>query len=233
MKIICSAFIMICQLTLAYGQESKLGSWYCYFGNQKINNSWNWYNEVQYDNYNFSGDLEQFMLQTGVGYNLTPNNNNVLLGYSFTHSESYVKNTDNKTHTSEHKIYQQFLTRHMIGGMIVRNRYRVEERFQSNNVFKMRYRYFLSVNLPLNKKIIEHNTFYLSGSNEIFMNGKAPAFDRDRIFGGLGYGINKNLRIETGLMDQLYKDHSRPQLQIMFFNNTPFKKHHRSASEDI
>ena len=63
-------------------QSTDIGNWFLYFGNQKINNRWNWHNEVQYRNYNFAGDLEQLLLRTGIGYNLTENNNNVLLGFA-------------------------------------------------------------------------------------------------------------------------------------------------------
>ena len=50
-------------------QSSEVGNWFLYFGNQKINNRWNFHNEVQYRNYNFAGDLEQLLLRTGIGYN--------------------------------------------------------------------------------------------------------------------------------------------------------------------
>ena len=66
-----------------YAQKTDVGNWFIYFGNQKINNRWNWHNEVQYRNFNFIGDLQQLLLRTGIGYNLTENNNNILLGYGF------------------------------------------------------------------------------------------------------------------------------------------------------
>ena len=45
-------------------QKTDIGNWFLYLGNQKINNRWNWHNEVQYRNYNFAGDLEQLLLRT-------------------------------------------------------------------------------------------------------------------------------------------------------------------------
>lgn len=66
-----------------------------YFGNNKLNEKFNIHNEVQYRNYNAVGDLEQLLLRTGLGYNLTPNNNNLLLGYGFIRSENY-QNLDTK-----------------------------------------------------------------------------------------------------------------------------------------
>ena len=64
----------------AAAQESETGNWMMYFGNQKLSDRWNWHNEIQYRNYNFAGDLEQLLFRTGIGYNLSANNNNLLLG---------------------------------------------------------------------------------------------------------------------------------------------------------
>jgi len=69
-----------------HAQESAIGNWLMYLGNQKINNRWNWHHEIQYRNYNFVGDLEQLLLRTGIGYNLSANNNNLLLGYTYIHT---------------------------------------------------------------------------------------------------------------------------------------------------
>ncbi len=54
-------------------------------------------NEVQYRNFNFIGDTEQVLIRTGLGYNLTENNNNILLGAAFIYSEPYLANSDTKT----------------------------------------------------------------------------------------------------------------------------------------
>jgi len=202
-------------------QKADTGNWFLYFGNQKINNRWNWHNEVQYRNYNFAGDLEQLLLRTGIGYNLTDNNNNVLLGYAYVHSEPYIAGTDEKLNTNEHRIFQQFITKEKFGSLNIQHRYRFEERFIEDD-FKMRARYFLSLNVPINKKEIEKNAIYASAYNEIFINTQPSYFDRDRIYGGLGYCFNKNFKVEAGVMTQILSNSSRTQFQIMFFNSLPF-----------
>lgn len=203
-------------------QDSEAGNWFLYFGNQKINNRWNFHNEVQYRNYNFAGDLEQLLLRTGVGYNLSENNNNVLLGYAFVHSEPYIAGTDDKVKTDEHRIFQQFITKQQFGRVNMQHRYRFEQRFIEDD-FKMRLRYFLSLNIPINKKEMDKNAIYASAYNEIFINTEGPAyFDRDRIYGGLGYCFSKSLKMEVGVMSQVLQNSSRTQFQIMFFNSLPF-----------
>ncbi len=218
----CLLLLVVLVTVNVNAQKTDTGNWFLYFGNQKINNRWNWHNEVQYRNYNFAGDLEQLLIRTGLGYNLTENNNNLLLGYGYIRTEPYIAGTDDKLKTDEHRIYQQFITKQQFGRINIQHRYRVEERFLKDD-FKMRLRYFLSLNIPINKKVMEKNAIYASMYNEIFLNTtKQNQFDRDRIYGGIGYCINKNFKVEAGIMSQMLSDKSRSQFQIMVFNSLPF-----------
>jgi len=184
-----------------------------YFGNNKLNEKFNIHNEVQYRNYNAVGDLEQLLLRTGLGYNLTPNNNNLLLGYGFIRSENY-QNLDTKLVLNEHRIYQQFITKQSFGRVIFSHRYRLEERFIADD-FKMRFRYFLATNVALNHKLLVPNTIYLSAYNEIFINAKNQLFDRNRIYGGLGYKVSNNLKLEIGYMNQRFFVGNRDQINLI------------------
>ena len=184
-----------------------------YFGNNKLNEKFNIHNEVQYRNYNAVGDLEQLLLRTGLGYNLTPNNNNLLLGYGFIRSENY-QNLDTKLVLNEHRIYQQFITKQSFGQVIFSHRYRLEERFVADD-FKMRFRYFLATNVALNHKLLVPNTIYLSAYNEIFINAKNQLFDRNRIYGGLGYKVSNNLKLEIGYMNQRFFVGNRDHINLI------------------
>lgn len=214
-------FVALFLITTVNAQNTDTGNWFLYFGNQKINKRWNWHNEVQYRNYNFAGDVEQLLLRTGMGYNLSENNNNVLLGYAYVHSAPYIAGTDKKSNTNEHRIFQQFITKEKFGRVNIQHRYRLEQRFIEED-FKMRVRYFLSLNVPINKKEMEKNAVYASAYNEIFINTKANYFDRDRVYGGIGYCFNNNFKVEAGVMTQILSNSSRTQFQIMFFNSLPF-----------
>lgn len=81
---------------LTFAQKNDLGAWYMYFGNNKISKKLNWHNEIQYRNFDAIGDLEQLLIRTGIGYDLTENNNNVLLGYGFILSQPYVNGEKEK-----------------------------------------------------------------------------------------------------------------------------------------
>ncbi len=212
---------MISFYSAGFSQKSDIGNWFIYFGNQKISSKFNWHNEVQYRNFNFAGDLQQLLLRTGIGYNLTENNNNVLLGYAFINTQNYLPNSDDKVGTNEHRIYQQYITRQNFGRVFMQHRYRIEERFLQAD-FQMRFRYFLSFNIPVNRKTMTEKTLYLSVYNEIFLNAQNSTFDRNRLYGALGYVINKNFRAEVGFMAQTLENTNRNQFQIVLFNNIPF-----------
>jgi len=206
-----------------HAQESTVGNWMMYFGNQKLSDRWNWHNEIQYRNYNFAGDLEQLLFRTGIGYNLSANNNNLLLGYAYIHGEPYVAGTDEKTNVNEHRIFQQFISRQQFGRFYLQHRYRIEERFIEGD-FKMRFRYFLGLNVPINKKEMVSKAIYLSLYNEIFIQPKSPVFDRDRVYGAIGYVFSSNLKVEAGMMAQLLENSDRAQFQIALFNTFPLMK---------
>ncbi len=217
-----SLSLMFCFFTgFGFAQNTNTGNWMLYLGNQKITNKINWHNEVQYRNYNFIGDLKQLVFRTGIGYNLTENNNNILLGYGFINSQDYLPNSNEKVSSNEHRIFQQFITRQNIAPLQLQNRFRIEERFLSNN-FKLRLRYLLGVNIPFNNTTLIKNTVYLSAYNEVFLNTKNSIFDRNRLYGALGYVINNTLKIEVGFMAQTLEKSNRNQFQLVFYNNLPF-----------
>ena len=86
----------------------------------------------------------------------------------------------------------------------------------------MRFRYLLGINIPINTKTLEKNTIYLSVYHEVFINAESPIFDRNRLYGALGYYIHKNIKIEAGFMAQTFENSDRNQFQITIFNNLSF-----------
>lgn len=204
---------------ICFSQSSNLGNWLIYFGNKKIDSKWNWHHEVQYRNYNAIGDLEQLLLRTGIGYNLTENNNNLLLGYGYILSQNYVDNTEDKINVNEHRVFQQFITRQSIKRVKVQHRYRFEQRWIEDVDFRLRFRYFLSLNIPLNNSDIIDKTWYGSIYNEIFLNDKQVIFDRNRLYFGVGYKLNKTAKFEFGYMNQFLNNRNRDQINLITFLN--------------
>ena len=202
--------------TDANAQHSDFGNWLIYIGNKKLNTKWNIHNEVQYRNYDAVGDLEQLLLRTGVGYNLSENNHNLLLGYGYILSENYISNSQFKQSVNEHRIFQQFTSKDKIGSVSLTHRYRFEQRFVEEH-FKMRLRYFLVAKIPLIKSKDDHDKFYFSAYNEVFINTKSTFFDRNRVYGGIGYQLNNKIRLEAGYMNQIFESSTRDQFNFITF----------------
>lgn len=203
-----------------FSQPSEVGNWFIYVGNQAFNKRWNWHNEMQYRNYNLIGDLQQLIVRTGIGYNLSENNNNLLMGYAFVHSQQYLPISDDKTGFDEHRLFQQFITRQHFGRWYLQHRYRLEERFLEDD-FQTRFRYFLALNLPINQKTMADKAIYLSWYGEVFINGQAPLYSQTRLYGALGWMFSPHFRIEAGFMSQILETTARNQFQVALFNQLP------------
>ena len=173
-------------------QDSSLGNWLVYIGSKQLNSKWN--------------------LRTGLGYKIGEKSN-LLLGYGYINSENFTGNGNEQVTVEEHRIFQQFINKGTLGSVRIQHRYRFEQRFVAND-FKTRFRYFLGLNIPL-----KDSKYYVSAYNEIFLNGASNVFDRNRIYGGLGYKIKKGIKIELGYMSQIFETSSRDQINIITFVN--------------
>ena len=78
--------------------------------------------------------------------------------------------------------------------------------------------------VPLNKPVIEKGTLFLGFYDEIFINIKESFFDRNRLYGALGYQINKDISIQTGILHQQLSNSGTWYLQFALFFNTDFRK---------
>ncbi len=228
-RVVCiSVLLLLANKNLLNAQPTEVGNWIMYFGNQSLGKGFNWHNEVQYRNYNFVGDLQQLLLRTGVGYNLTENNHNFLAGYAYIFNRPYVDETDDRREFAEHRLYQQYIARNKLGRIHTQHRYRFEQRFLDNSDLLMRLRYFLAFNIPVNQKTMDEGAVYASIYNEIFINTEPTFFDRNRFYLAMGYAFKAALRVEAGIMWQRFEDpgifatYQRPQFQIAIFNNLNF-----------
>jgi hypothetical protein len=216
--IIIVGFICLIQKTVA-AQSNNMGSWFVYFGNQKINDRWNIQSDFQYRDYRLIGQRNQFLARAGLGYNLKPQNHNLLLGYAYIATDTYDENDLNKTTKIENRIFQQYLFKNKVGNNYLTHRFRLEERFLPST-FGLRARYFIA----FQKSFRAHKKSYFSTYNEFFYDLKSTKFDRNRLYGGIGMILNQSIKLETGYMIQVQENNTRGQLQLILFNNLPFKK---------
>jgi hypothetical protein len=77
--------------------------------------------------------------------------------------------------------------------------------------------------VPLNHPKIETGTIYLGVYDEIFINDKATFFDRNRLYGGLGYQYANNIHFQVGVLRQEVQTASKTFLQFGLIFNTDLR----------
>lgn len=202
--------------------EDQIGSWYMYFWNTTIGEGpWGFQGDIQHRNWNVLGDMEQLMLRGGVTYK--PKNANIKFTQGYAHIRTGAFGTDDSSTTGEHRIYQEALIPNKVGDrFMLTHRLRHEQRFVEGQDFRTRWRYALFMNIPFNNKSLEKGTIYLALYNELFINAQrsigngneVELFDRNRLYGGIGYSISNTLRTQLGVMEQTTDNWQKTQLQV-------------------
>lgn len=207
----------------AYSQfdQDQTGGWYMYFWNTTFGDSqFGMQGDIQYRNWNVMGDLEQLLLRGG--FTFQPKNANIkfTLGYGNITSGAFG---DSKETSGESRIYQEALLPQKVGGRFyLTHRFRFEQRFVENQDFRTRWRYAIFLNVPLNQADLKKGAVYLALYNELFINGgrdigdglTVQAFDRNRLYGALGYSLGDRLRTQLGYMRQKTDAVGKNQLQL-------------------
>ena len=215
-------FIVFVLGILFSNSQEDTGNWIMYFGTNKISDKLSIHSELQYRNHTISPtNIEQLLLRTGLNYHIKPHAS-ATIGYAHIGNHTYESNRKSPE-VEEHRIWQQFLTTNKIGRIKFEHRYRIEERFIEKD-FKTRFRYRIMLFYPLNRKLLEIGTIYLGIYNELFINGEKTFFDRNRLYGGIGYKYSQNIEFQIGLLRQEVQTSVKTFLQFGMILNTDFKK---------
>jgi hypothetical protein len=221
--------LSLCALSLSWPSlsasaevdEDELGAWYMYFFNVPFKDSqWGVQGDVQWRNWDLGSDLEQLLIRGGLTWRPASNDAMLTLGYaSITSGEYGSSNATNH----ENRSYQEALLPQKIGSRVyLRHRFRYEQRWVDGQDFRTRFRYALFMNIPLNRSEIAPGAWYLSFYNELFINGERDIgdgrsveyFDRNRLYGALGFSLNSRLNIQGGYMYQYSESVAKGQLQL-------------------
>ncbi len=202
-------------------EEDKTGAWYMYFWSADIKKSrFGFQGDIQYRNWNIIGDLEQLLLRGGFTYTTPKSDAKFTLGYAHITTGTYGNSRET---TPENRIYQEALIPQKIGTRFyLVHRFRFEQRFVQDQNFRTRWRYNLFINVPLNKTDLTKGAVYIALYNELFINGErrintnttVEIFDRNRLYGALGYSLLDNLRMQFGYMQQMTDNWTKGQIQL-------------------
>ncbi len=204
-----------------FSNNPKLGSWYMYFGNTKFTDTkWNFNYDIQNRNYEFFSDLNQMLLRGSVQYVLF-DNLTVGTGYAFVHTEQFEKPD---VPFVENRIFQDVITQQKVATSVLKHRFRFEQRFIEHQDFKSRLRYQLGLDIPLYQNTDKNQNLYATMYNEVFMNmdensRKTNAFDRNRLYFGAGFKVNKDLGFQLGWMNQMLQKKSYQQMMFSLHHN--------------
>ena len=219
-------FLTVLTSNLANAQEgeSELGAWYGFFWNTNFGSSdFGLTGDIQHRNYSVTNDFQQLILRAGLSYNVKNTPLKVVAGYAYFNSGTFG---ESNSQLSENRLYQDALLDQQIGNRTyLTHRFRLEERFVEDQDFRTRFRYMLAVQVPLNQKTITKNAVFFSAFSEIFINGQkdigdgrsVPLFDRNWLFGGLGYVFTNTIRAQVGYQRETTESFSKGQLIVGLF----------------
>ena len=182
---------------------------------------WGLQGDLQLRQWNIAGDLEQLLLRSGLTYTPRDVQATFTLGYASITSGAFGVDFDGTSHES--RVYQEALLPHRLASrVLLAHRFRYEQRFVEGQDFRTRYRYNLFVNVPFNGTTLTEHVWYAALYNELFVNGErgigngrtVQAFDRNRTYLGLGYGLSPKLRVQAGWMQQATDAWTKGQLQL-------------------
>jgi len=217
-----SLLLFIFYHTFCYSQN-ELGTWSTTNINLKINDKWQVFAESQLRSLKFYDNFHYYEIKTGITYKIKPN---FYVNSGFGNYNTYSENGDFATPIKQKEIrtWIQLVFKNQFNFMSVEHRYRAEQRF-TNLGYRNRFRYRLSAKVPIFKG--KEKEYFLLGWNELFFTNNEPFFERNRLFLGGGFDINKNLAIQTGYIYQFdYKindETGRNFLNIVLLYSFDFK----------
>jgi hypothetical protein len=218
--------LLVAEGSAASDIEDELGAWYMtFFGKQWADSHWGFQGDIQYRSWDHGDDLEQLLLRGGITF--SPQSSDALFTLGVAKITSGEFGPSRQTQ-SENRVYQEALLPQQIGKKLwLRHRFRLEQRWVDGQDFRTRFRYALFVTIPLNSTVVAEGSWYLSLYDELFVNGQrhigggreVDYYDRNRLYGGIGYAFSNRTQVQFGYMQQHSNFFSKGQLQ--------FSLHHR------
>lgn len=223
---LCVFLFLMSSSSFGQSPSGTTGNWLMCFSQTRLHDKWSIHTEAQYRSFEITPNTEQLLLRGGINYHIN-NSAFTSIGYGYVTNYAFDKEQLRGVQVSENRIWQQFLMRNNIGRCLFEHRYRLEQRWMqvnNNNRYLNRIRYLLRLTVPLNKKEIEKNTLFLSFYDEVFIHLSSTPFDRNRLYGAIGYQFMPNANIQLGYLAQTVNTTTKQYLQAAIFYNIDFRK---------
>jgi len=211
-RLIIYLFFPICvsAQTVSLPSTTHWGTWHIVTLQVPSSNSvrWGGFAEVQARS---NGLFKQYFyseLKGGLSYDLDKNVTVMLAGGRYATSD-YRELSAGPLNT-EKRLWQQLTLSQYLDRIKFEHRYRIEQRWftfrDGQSDFRSRIRYRLNVFVPINAQTIGPNTAFLSVYDEVFLNPRGPAFERNRFYAGLGYQLDARWVWQAGWVTQTNYD---------------------------
>ena len=225
-RIYCINFlILISSSAFSQAPQGTTGNWLMVFNQTRLNERWGIHAEAQYRSYEIAPNTDQLLLRGGVNYHIG-SSAFASIGYAHVTNYAYDKELLPGVQVSENRLWQQFFMRNTLGRISFEHRYRLEQRWLSGNqnVYLDRIRYLLRATIPINKNKMEAKTVFVSFYDEIFIHFNNKPFDRNRLYGAVGYQFTPLCNIQLGYLAQTVNTTTKSYLQAAVFYNLDFRK---------
>lgn len=196
----------ICSLAMLFissavkSQNNTLGAWHIINTEYYLSKKWNLWGEAQLRSQKLSNEFFYHELKGGVNYK--PNKNlAILLGTGQYETYSNGGNFKSPVLSLEFRLWEQVTLVNNINRLKIEHRYRIEQRWRTDG-YRNRFRYRLNPIIPINKTTINKGTLYASIYNEIFLTNRGQYFERNRVYGGLGYQFSDPFTLQIGWIRQ-------------------------------
>lgn len=205
---------------------AQTGSWTIVNAKGTFNDKWSVFAEGQLRSWKVYDHFYYYELKSAVNYNFTKQLS-VTGGLGTYHTYTTSGNFKHPLTNNEFRTWLQVMMVQTFGRIKIDHRYRMEQRWVTAG-YRNRYRYRLNAIVALNHKTLTDKTIYATAFEEVFFTNKSPYFERNRIFGGMGYQLNNHVTFQAGYINQFdystTKEFAKGYLQLTAFLAANFKK---------
>lgn len=194
----------------ARAQQHPWGTWF--IGIVQLparERGWGGFFEGQLRSNSLFDEVNYYELKGGVSYDLGPTFSAMVAGGRY-HTYNFRDLADGPQ-LLETRLWEQLTMSQNVGRLKFEHRYRVEQRWFGESTpehialqgrFRNRARYRLNLMIPLNEETIKPGAVFISLYDELFLNLKAPHLERNRVYAGLGYQLDRNWILQAGWVNQ-------------------------------
>lgn len=220
--------------------------WLGYFNQTRLSDKFSLWLDVHARRTDVLDRWSTTMIRPGVTYHF-PHHINFTAGYAYV---SHYPATGSSTVRPEHRPWQQISWTRRVKKLQMLQWIRFEQRFnrkiandalQNGYTFNYRFRYLLSLFIPLKGEFIVPKTPFLAFNDEIHVNaGKQITynyFDQNRFFVGVGYQFTKTLNAQVGYMNVFQqlpagnRFNNNHTIRLFFFHNLDLRKKENHSPE--